>query len=159
MPRATSINSFANCARLDLAQYKVLSDLCARSNLAQLAVRLTIDVSYTTVMAKSQVFIRNVAARDLLDIFVVSAASSILLIRFYLHATGYPVIGGTKYHIAHMLWGGLLMLAAFVLNFAFLGARLQKLVALMGGIGFGIFIDEIGKYVTRNNDYFFQPAV
>jgi hypothetical protein len=51
------------------------------------------------------------------------------------------------------------MLAAFVLNFAFLGARLQKLVALLGGLGFGIFIDEIGKYVTRNNDYFFQPAV
>lgn len=110
-------------------------------------------------MAKSPLFIRNVAARDLLDIFVVSAASSILLVRFYLHVTGYPSLGGAKYHIAHMLWGGLLMLAAFVLNFAFLGARLQKLVALLGGLGFGIFIDEIGKYVTRNNDYFFQPAV
>jgi hypothetical protein len=110
-------------------------------------------------MSRQNYFMRNLAARDLLDIFVVSAASSIVLLRFYLYLTGYPTIGGTKYHIAHMLWGGLLMAAAFVLNFAFLGARLQKLVALLGGIGFGIFIDEIGKYVTRDNNYFFHPAV
>ncbi len=102
---------------------------------------------------------RNVNARDSLDLFIVSAASSILLLRFYLHITGYPTVGGTKYHIAHILWGGLFMSIAFVINFSFLGTRVQKLVALLGGIGFGIFIDEVGKFITRDNDYFFRPAV
>ncbi len=110
-------------------------------------------------MVHTRLFIRNTAARDLLDLFIVSAASSILLLRFYLHIMDYPSIGGGKYHIAHMLWGGLLMLVAFVLNFAFLGARLQKLVAFLGGVGFGVFIDEIGKYITRDNNYFFHPSV
>lgn len=110
-------------------------------------------------MNRAHFFIRNHNARDTLDLFIVSAASSILLVRFFLYVTGYPSIGGSKYHIAHMLWGGLFMLAAFVINFSFLGSRVQKLVALLGGIGFGIFIDEVGKFVTRDNDYFFRPSV
>lgn len=108
---------------------------------------------------KQQVFVRNVDAREYLDLFLVSAASSILLLRLYLHLTGYPTIGGTTYHIAHMLWGGVLMLIAFVLNFAFLGRRVQRLVAFVGGVGFGVFIDEVGKFITRNNNYFFRPSV
>ena len=106
-----------------------------------------------------RIFMRNADARGFLDIFFVSAVSSILLVRFYLHLTGYPTIGGAKYHIAHMLWGGLLMVAGFVINFAYLGSRLHKFVALLGGVGFGIFIDEVGKFITRDNNYFFRPAV
>lgn len=82
-----------------------------------------------------------------------------MLLRFYLSVMGYPSIGGEKYHIAHMLWGGVLMVTAFVLNFAFLGNRIQRMVALLGGVGFGVFIDEIGKFITRDNDYFFRPSV
>ncbi len=114
---------------------------------------------YTTIMAGQRFLIRNTDARDLLDIFVVSAASSIVFVRFYLHITGYPTVGGSKYHIAHMLWGGFFMLIAFVLNFAFLGARLHKFVAFLAGVGFGVFIDEIGKFITHDNNYFFRPAV
>ena len=114
---------------------------------------------YYVLMTRNHLFIRNHNARDTLDLFIVSAASSILLLRFFLAVTGYPSVGGSKYHIAHMLWGGLFMLAAFVINFSFLGTRVQKLVALLGGIGFGIFIDEVGKFVTRDNDYFFRPSV
>ncbi len=110
-------------------------------------------------MRHQRTFIRNTSGRDLLELFIVSAASSILLLRFYLHVMGYPEVGGGKYHIAHVLLGGFFMLAAFVCNFAFLGSRMQKLVALLGGVGFGIFIDEIGKYITKDNDYFFRPAV
>ncbi len=113
---------------------------------------------YTCVM-KQRIFVRNIDAREYLDLFLVAAASSIILLRLYLHLTGYPTIGGSTYHIAHVLWGGVLMLIAFVLNFAFLGRRVQRVVALLGGVGFGVFIDEVGKFITRDNNYFFRPAV
>jgi len=110
-------------------------------------------------MIPKRPYIRNLNAREYLDAFLVSAASSILLLRLGLHLAGYPSIGGSKYHVSHMLWGGLLMAAALVLNFAFLGRHIQKLVAVAGGVGFGIFIDELGKFITRDNNYFFRPAV
>lgn len=110
-------------------------------------------------MTQARIFIRNSDSRGLFELFLVSAVSSILLLRFYLHVMGYPTVGGTKYHVAHMLWGGALMLIAFVLNFAFLGKAVQRVVAAVGGVGFGVFIDEIGKLITRDNNYFFRPAV
>lgn len=108
---------------------------------------------------KRPLFYRNVRAQQQLDVFLISAIASLLLIRFFLHVTGYPQIGGGGLHIAHMLYGGLLMAASITLNLAFLGVRIQRTAALLGGVGFGFFIDEIGKFVTSNNDYFYQPAV
>lgn len=104
-------------------------------------------------------FYRNVHARDHLEIFLVSAVSSLLIIRFFLHITGYPQLGGGSLHIAHMLYGGLLMMAAIVLALTFIGVRVQRLAALIGGIGFGFFIDELGKFITHDNNYFFQPTI
>ena len=51
------------------------------------------------------------------------------------------------------------MLVALVLLLAFVGRSMQRAVALLGGAGFGLCIDEVGKLVTSSNDYFFQPAV
>ncbi len=108
---------------------------------------------------KQQFFYRNVRAREQLDIFLISAIGSLLLTRFFLHITGYPQIGGGGLHIGHVLWGGLFMLVSITINLSFLGIRVQRLSALLGGIGFGVFIDEIGKYLTSDNDYFFRPTV
>jgi hypothetical protein len=51
------------------------------------------------------------------------------------------------------------MLIALVLLLAFIGRHLQSTAALLGGIGFGTFIDELGKFITSDNNYFFQPAI
>src|SRR5437660_6357078 len=101
---------------------------------------------------------RNIEIRTLLDTFFVCAIATILIIRLQLWATHYPKLGGGKLHIAHLLWGGLAMLVAIVLLLSFLGRARRHTGAVLGGVGFGFFIDEIGKFVTSDNDYFFKPA-
>lgn len=108
---------------------------------------------------RSRFFIRKFDAWSQLEVFLVAAVSSILAIRLYLELAGYPQLGGRGLHIAHMLWGGLFMLAAIVILFSFLSKASERLAAILAGIGFGTFIDEIGKFVTADNDYFFRPAV
>ena len=110
-------------------------------------------------MLINRFLVRNIEAERLLEDFLVSAIASVLVIRLYLQITGFPTIGTGGIHIAHMLWGGLLMLVAIVLMLTFMGKYVHQISAIIGGIGFGAFIDELGKFITQNNDYFFQPAI
>ena len=50
--------------------------------------------------------VRNADADDLLEGFLVAAATAFAGIRIYLALTGYPQLGGHGLHIAHLLWGG-----------------------------------------------------
>lgn len=97
-------------------------------------------------------------AGDLLEQFFISAVVAVLGIRIYLQATGFPQVGGNGLHIAHLLWGGLLMLIAIVLTLSFLGRHIRSWVAILGGLGFGTFIDELGKFITSDYNYFYRPA-
>ena len=106
-----------------------------------------------------RIFHRNIQAQSNLDLLLVSAASSLLLLRFALYMAGYPQVGGGGLHIAHMLYGGVFMLIALVIQISFIGKRSQRLSALVGGAGFGVFIDELGKFITRDNNYFFRPTI
>lgn len=96
---------------------------------------------------------------ELLERFLVSGIVSVLVIRWALALTGYPKLGGGGLHIAHMLWGGLLMLIALVLLLLFLERRVHRAAAIVAGLGFGTFVDEVGKFITADNNYFFRPAV
>ncbi|HEX3244183.1 MAG TPA: hypothetical protein VHX16_02135 [Chloroflexota bacterium] len=102
--------------------------------------------------------VRNVDGASYLESLLVSAVAAVLSIRLYLRLTGYPRIGNGDMHIAHMLWGGLLMLVALVLLLAFLGKHVKRAAAIIGGLGFGAFIDELGKFLTSDNDYFYKPT-
>jgi uncharacterized membrane protein len=102
---------------------------------------------------------RNADAALLLESFFIAAVVSFLAIRAFLAVTGYPQLGANGIHIAHLLWGGLLMLAALMLLLAYLDRSAQHVAAVVAGLGFGTFVDEIGKFVTADNDYFFRPAV
>ncbi len=110
-------------------------------------------------MKRARFLVRNFEAGAAVETFLIAAIASIFVIRLFLRLTNYPQLGGSGLHIAHMLWGGLLMLAAIIILLSFLGRTAATLGSLLGGIGFGMFIDEVGKFVTSDNNYFFKPAV
>jgi HAMP domain-containing protein len=92
------------------------------------------------------------------ETLLISSIATILVIRTQLWLTNYPQLGGSGLHIAHLLWGGLFMLFAIGLLLTFLGRQVRRAAAIIGGVGFGFFVDELGKFVTEDNNYFYRPA-
>ena len=97
-------------------------------------------------------------AETYLLIALTAFASSVVLTRLFLAITGYPQLGNSVLHIAHALWGGLLLLAAILLPLILANRWALSLSALLSGLGVGLFIDEVGKFITQQNDYFYPPA-
>ena len=104
--------------------------------------------------------VHDSAAQTRFDVFLLCAAATVLITRAILAATGYPQIGGGgSLHIAHVLWGGLLMALAVVITMVTVTSPARMGSAFLGGVGFGLFVDEVGKFITKDVDYFYKPAV
>ncbi|MDY7076328.1 MAG: hypothetical protein SXV54_05315 [Chloroflexota bacterium] len=108
---------------------------------------------------RGRLAIRREHAESHILTFLVAFAATVIVVRVFLELTGYPQIGNSVLHIAHALWGGLLLFVAVLLPLALVNHWAIKASALLGGIGVGLFIDEVGKFITQTNDYFFPPAL
>lgn len=93
-----------------------------------------------------------------MTISLFSFVATVSLIRSFLALTGYPQVGNGTLHIAHVLWGGLILFIAAILPLIYLNPSLHNIEAILSGAGMGLFIDEVGKFITRQYDYFFPAA-
>ena len=102
--------------------------------------------------------VRRVSSPHLMTNVLISFGATVLLVRLFLEFTGYPRLGNSTLHIAHMLYGGLFLTASCLLMLIFASPSAHRIASVLTGIGLGLFFDEIGKFITSNNDYFYRPA-
>jgi hypothetical protein len=101
--------------------------------------------------------IRQGAERNLL-LVIISFTVAVVGTRWFLDLTGYPQVGGGELHIAHMLWGGLALVVAALVLLVVDAPWAPPAAAIATGAGTGLFIDEVGKFITASNDYFYPLA-
>ena len=102
--------------------------------------------------------IRRRSAPTLLLYVLVSFGASVILTRVFLDLANYPQLGGSGLHIAHLLWGGLALAVAALLMLIYASPSINRIGAILAGLGIGLFIDEVGKFITSDNNYFFRAA-
>ena len=102
--------------------------------------------------------VRDQAADSFWMLLITALSITVMVTRVYLELTGYPQVGDSTYHVAHVLWGGLLLFIAVALPLSIVNRYALWTSAVLGGIGAGLFIDEVGKFITQSNDYFFPLA-
>lgn len=102
--------------------------------------------------------VRRSRADTYLLLTLISFGFSVGMTRLFLELSGYPQLGAGDLHIAHMLWGGVLLFAAALLPLIYSNRWALTLNAVLAGVGVGLFIDEVGKFITQTNDYFYPAA-
>lgn len=107
---------------------------------------------------KNRSLVQRRRAGDYLLLTLLSFAFSVGATRLFLDLTGYPQLGNGTLHIAHVLWGGIFLFAASLLPIIYVNEWIVGLAGLLSGFGVGLFIDEVGKFITQTNDYFYPSA-
>lgn len=102
--------------------------------------------------------VKREGAESYLLYTLLSFATSVVLTRLFLEITGYPQLGNSELHIAHVLWGGVLLFVASLLPLIFANRWVYVVGSICAGVGVGLFIDEVGKFITQSNDYFYPAA-
>jgi hypothetical protein len=109
-------------------------------------------------MNKTRMAVKRPSAETNIFISLVAFGLTVAVTRIFLEMAGYPQVGNSVLHIAHAIWGGLLLFVAVLVTLVLANRWAFMLSALLSGIGIGLFIDEVGKFITQKNDYFFAPA-
>jgi hypothetical protein len=107
---------------------------------------------------RGRLIVEREDAGKYLLISLIAFATTVIGVRWFLELTGYPQVGNSTLHIAHVLWGGLLLFVAALVALIWDNPSFMVAAATLSGIGMGLFIDEVGKFITQNNDYFFPAA-
>ena len=102
--------------------------------------------------------VRRKKAERYLQLTLLSFAASVSLTRLILDVLDYPQLGNESLHIAHVLYGGVILFASSLIPLIYANRWAYTWGAIFSGIGVGLFIDEVGKFITQNNDYFYPAA-
>jgi hypothetical protein len=102
--------------------------------------------------------VQRIRAEAYLQIMLLSFAASVSLTRLFLELAGYPQLGNQTLHVAHVLYGGVFLFAASLLPLMYANKWALTWSAVLSGVGIGLFIDEVGKFITQTNDYFYPAA-
>ena len=97
-------------------------------------------------------------ATTYLLITLLSFAFSVTITRLFLNLTGFPQLGGGELHIAHVLWGGLFLFIASIIPLVWINQWALGISSTIAGLGVGLFIDEVGKFITSSSNYFYPSA-
>ncbi len=98
------------------------------------------------------------SAPQLLQNVIMSFGLTVVAIRLFLEFSPLQTVIVGNFHVAHMLYGGAALFAALLMVLIYQNSRVLNVASWLAGIGFGFFIDEIGKYVSLNNDYYYKLA-
>jgi len=102
--------------------------------------------------------IQRPGVENYLLVMLISFGLTVSITRLFLYLADYPQLGSSVLHIAHVLWGGLLLFIAALVLLVFANRWISWIAAALTGMGIGLFIDEVGKFITQSNDYFFPYA-
>ena len=114
--------------------------------------------AHSPSLPRTRTPVKRLSAENYLLYSLVAFGLTVVVTRVFLMATGYPQVGNAVLHIAHALWGGLLLFISGLLLLVLANRWAFPLSAILSGIGAGLFVDEVGKFITQANDYFFAPA-